>query len=327
MNASFSLDLFSFFFFLFLIFYYKAGVIRIQPSLFILSSVKMVSFVNRHACYFDHGLTVTIGRLFEEKTIADVCKCIADTIPVDIRLRAFGDDDTCYSEPGSDVKIEALPWNTALEEIRETIELVTGCRYNFVIVEHYPEGTRSRTRALIRSSTSATIVLPLKGKNRIKFRETELKLKRRFPLEAGQLAIIEPSICNAWKFTISTTAKEDNLSLTWMNVPCIKKRKCEGEEETDVPVKKPHFEKHPSPQTTEESPGETNIDVKKKQIKRNKKPTVSVKEPRSKKKTSPPIPQTPAAHYVFPPEEGEEIIVLPENVGFLQEFEDETRAQ
>lgn len=53
------------------------------------------------------------------------------------KVIAFGDPNTCYSFSGT--TLEAKPWTALMEKLKNDIEETTKQRYNYVLLNFYPD--------------------------------------------------------------------------------------------------------------------------------------------------------------------------------------------
>jgi alkylated DNA repair dioxygenase AlkB len=101
-----------------------------------------------------NGLFVCLDKNFYNKQIADeiyvrlkkeiiydknsVIRIFGKNIPIPRKQTAFGDPGTTYTFSGMTVK--AKPWTSILNKIKSQVEIATGKKYNFCLVNYYENG-------------------------------------------------------------------------------------------------------------------------------------------------------------------------------------------
>jgi DNA oxidative demethylase len=119
-----------------------------------LISNKLINYQKPRLIENKHGLLVYKDSLFYSKLDADQIftelnanieynkdssiKILGKIIPIPRKQTAYGDEGTGYSFSGTHVA--AKPWIPILSKIRDDIELTTGRKFNFCLVNYYANG-------------------------------------------------------------------------------------------------------------------------------------------------------------------------------------------
>jgi len=131
-------------------------------------------------------------------------KIFGKTHPIPRQQSAYGDPGLTYRYSGTTVP--ALPWSSTLAMLRDLVELKTGVRYNFVLVNRYKDGNdkmgdhKDDEKELAKNASIASLTL---GAERdFVFKHQDRKNNKvenvKLVLKDGMLLLMNPPTNSFW---------------------------------------------------------------------------------------------------------------------------------
>lgn len=132
---------------------------------------------------------------------------------------AYGDAGINYSYSGT--QNNALPWTSALLEVKQKVEAVMGC-YNYCLLNRYRSGSDSVSMHSDNERCLGAIIatVSLGATRRFNIKHNSTKETQSFPVSNGTLIIMAGTMQNFWKHSIPKTKKTtgERISLTFRRI-------------------------------------------------------------------------------------------------------------